>query len=320
MEYGILECDIDHIAPVGADAPGGIMPATNKDILDKLEENATALAVMNERLKVLDEHHKTLYGNGQPGLVKDVDRINTTGRVAISLLGIAVAVLSAMQALTGCAPVSSPQQTAAAYNATYAAGTATANAIFVPTPEYNPTMTPTATETPQPTDTPTPTLTAWAPIEVTPCGQAICVLPDQDEDVLARLCVAEVRGFGDKRRIACLSVISTVLTRMVTRLYSDGTVEGTIKWGCGPETQACAFPRYIVDGCEGIIPSACPWAYPDSIAYFQGVARDALDGEWGGTSGVCRGYLYYGSRDLDMMPDACIITSQNGLEKEGFHN
>lgn len=215
--------------------------------------------------------------------------------------------------LVACQPDATLWATIEASN-TQGAQTATAKSTDVS--EYS-TGTPTPTETPTPT--PTVTLTPWAPIEVTPCGAAICVIPDSDEDILSRLCTVEVRGFGSKRRVACLSVISTVQKRMRAGEYSDGSVEGTILYGCTPERGCTHFPGFVVNGCEGIVAEACPWNYPDDIAFFQAVARDALNGDWEAGSAVCKNFTYYGSRDSDMRADACIITADNG-QKEGFYN
>ena len=40
--------------------------------LDRLGADMAALNAMRERV---DEHHERLYGNGQPGILKDVDRV-----------------------------------------------------------------------------------------------------------------------------------------------------------------------------------------------------------------------------------------------------
>lgn len=298
------------------------MPVTNKDILAKLEENATTLAVMNERLKVVDEHHKTLYGNGQPGLVKDVDRINTTGKVALSLLSIAVTVLTAMQALTGCAPVSPPQATAAAHNATYAAGTATAVAVFVPTPEYDPSQTPTASATPEIVVRATPTATASptsSVITVTPHPSTtpvdhIIEVDTQEVEWLAALCWVEVRNFGDKRPGACASVIDTVMTRIRKHKMSGGDVFSTITYGCNEDSATCQFPSWAVRGCQGIIPQACPFYDDEGMIYFRGVVLGYLDET---IKPICPNFLYYGSRVTDR--GECEIVAPDGAV-EAWHN
>lgn len=234
------------------------------------------------------------------------------------ILILVVLILSACQA-------SGPLATQIADSNTAIAQTATGASEWTTTPTASPSLsgtisTPAATYTPTPSPQPSPTVTLPSSIvEVPICNTSICEVPEPDENILARLCVVEVRGFGDKRRIACLSVISTVLTRKNMHIYSDGTISGTITWGCTPENGCLQFPGFVVNGCQGITPEACPWAYPADIAFFQAVAREALNGVVGGGNG-CYDFLYYGSRDMDMTPDACIITSQNGLEKEGFHN
>ena len=40
--------------------------------LDKVGNDVAALMAMRDRL---DDHHERLFGNGQPGIVKDVDRL-----------------------------------------------------------------------------------------------------------------------------------------------------------------------------------------------------------------------------------------------------
>jgi len=184
--------------------------------------------------------------------------------------------------------------------------------------------TPTATQTP----TPSPTSSI---VEVTPCGDPICEVEplkmaapasaptrySQEEiDGLARLCVVEFRGFAEKRADACVSAVSTILKRMETGEYSDGTVEGTITWGCGPDTIACQFPAYAWNGCMGIQARTCPWNYPSDIIYFRDAVWSFLEGRFPPAS-PCLGYTYYDSSTISSTD--CIIRSSTG-QVEGWHN
>lgn len=303
------------------------MPVTNTELNKKLDDLLVTVASTHDavtrldtKMAVVDEHHKTLYGNGQPGLKVDVDRMKTRFAWTWTMIASVGVLLGIMQGLTGC-QASGQLATQIAESNTRISVQSTYEAM---TPDYTATPYPTLTATdivPHNTDTPEPTitLTPWRPVEVTPCGTAICEFPDTDENILSRLCTVEVRGFGSKRRAACLSVISTVFKRMEMGEYSDGSVTGTILWGCTPEHGCNHFPGFVVNGCEGIVAEACPWNYPADIAYFQAVARDALNGDWEAGSAVCRGYTYYGSRDSDMRADACIIESETG-QREAFYN
>lgn len=176
-------------------------------------------------------------------------------------------------------------------------------------------FTPTATAAPinRPTGTPTPT-SSIRELPQPETGTYIYEIPPEDVDILARLCVVEVRGFGSQRASACASVVSTVLERMRRHYLSDGTVAGTIAWGCLPGVIDCQFPAYVVNGCDGILPASCPHNYPGDIAYFRGVVRDFQHGQVRGQ--LCLAYLYYGSRNLDMSD--CVVEG-NG-QREGFHN
>lgn len=162
-----------------------------------------------------------------------------------------------------------------------------------------------------PTATPTITITPTSSIrEVTPCGAAICEI-EPDEIVLSRLCTVEVRGMGRHKDAACMSVISTVYERIRQGKYTDGSVKGTLRFGCGPYTVECQLPAYAANGCDGIIPQACPLNYPVDMAYFVGVARRYIEGERARDG--CYGALYYGSRHgVDDKADACVIFALNG--------
>lgn len=117
----------------------------------------------------------------------------------------------------------------------------------------------------------------------------------------------EARDMQDKRGDACLSVISTVFTRMRLKILSDGTVAGTIIWKCYQDTLACQFPAYSVNGCDGIIPQACPDYYPHDIEYFSEIVKNYLSGK----RGNCSDYLFYGM-PVDINRNECEIKSDNG--------
>ncbi len=175
----------------------------------------------------------------------------------------------------------------------------------------------TATETATPTVT--PTLTPWLPVEVTrgaPTTPIPHIIEVNTEEVewLAALCWVEVRNFGDERPGACASVVDTVMTRIARMEMSDGTVFGTITWGCNEDTVSCQFPRWVVDGCEGIVPQACPFFDTEGMIYFRGVVLGYLTGDIAPT---CPGALYYGNQPHDL--NDCTITAPNGAV-EGWHN
>ncbi len=164
-----------------------------RDSIEKLTEAVAPIPVAIARLEEqivniqdkVHEHDRVLNGNGTPGLVKDMVQVKTWGRVPAYLLALMVAVITVVQALTGCSIVhyarneatevaaietalpmatvpmsrlSPPQQTAIALNSTYVAS-ASHPPTDVPAPV------PDATSAPTPTPTPTPT--PWV-IEVTP--------------------------------------------------------------------------------------------------------------------------------------------------------
>ena len=195
--------------------------------------------------------------------------------------------------------------------------------------DTTPTQTATTTSTPTPTPTPatptatnTPTITPTSSIRFVPCEDSICVIPDNDEDLLGRLCTVEVRGFGNMRDTACVSVISTVYARIDKGYLSDGTVQGTITWGCKPDSQTCEFPAHVWYGCEGIQLTACAWSYPQDIEHFTKLARAYIADREGlkNLVGGCMGYLYYGSLPQTIAESECRITSESGQEIEDFHN
>lgn len=201
--------------------------------------------------------------------------------------------------LTGCQDIPAPIMTQIQGAATQNAGTATAD--IVPAQSETPTASVTSTAK-YVTQTPTATSSI---VEITPCGAYICERTDNqsDIDMLARLCVVEVRGFGSTRDDACVSVVSTVVTRIMTMTYSDGTVRGTLLWHCDPNS-CDQFPGYVVNGCDGILPTACPWTYQADIVHFRDVVDHFLRGRWG-PGFWCSGYIYYDSRPSSFTPDVC---------------
>jgi hypothetical protein len=134
-----------------------------------------------------------------------------------------------------------------------------------------------------------------------------------EEQSLAALCWVECRGMLDQRAACCSSVIDTVMTRIERGLMTDGTVIGTIRYGCGPETKTCQFPAFVTRGCKGIT-HPCPFNDPDGLALFDNVVQLY---EAGAIKPSCAGYLFYGLRKFDK-PD-CRIAASNG-SWSNFHN
>lgn len=66
---------------------------TDKEaILERIDGCMRLIEERDRSLKsMLEEHHKTLYGNGNPGLVKDVDRLVQTDKTRKWLVGTAIA-------------------------------------------------------------------------------------------------------------------------------------------------------------------------------------------------------------------------------------
>lgn len=133
---------------------------------------------------------------------------------------------------------------------------------------------------------------------------AVQWISPQDMEWLSALCWAETRGMAEMRDEACVSVVDTVLTRVSINFLSDGTIEGTITYGCGPGVLACQFPAYSVNGCAQAQRNAhsCPYDDPDGMADFRRIIEQYLMGI---LAPPCSGYVYYGSRNLD--PDECVI-------------
>lgn len=209
-------------------------------------------------------------------------------------------------------PPSPPQMTAGALNSTYEAeATETFAATNIPTDTVTATPSPTATDTPTPCCglgiTELPTLGTGTYVYEVPTVEP---LSDGDLRALAGLCTVEVRGAGERRDAACVSVVSTVFERMERRELSDGTVRGTIAWGCYAGARECQFPAYVANGCAGIQPSACPQSYPDAMTHFTIVIYEYLRLR-ALTDGACTGYFYYGIKPFDF--GGCEIAG------EGFH-
>src|SRR3990172_11103251 len=118
---------------------------------------------------------------------------------------------------------------------------------------------------------------------------------DEEERALSALCWVECRGMQDRRASCCSSVIDTVMTRIESGKMTDGTVIGTIRYGCGPDTVACKFPAYVTRGCEGI-ESPCPFYDRAGLELF-GMIVDLY--EQGAIEPVCSGYLFYGLKPFD---------------------
>jgi len=252
-----------------------------------------------------------------------------TKRSALLLSALLLAVIACEVTPPTYTP-SPPQMTAGALNATYRAEAT----LWTEMPTGSPSLpaitstpggTSTLTPSPRPSVTATPSASPTSSIVELPTlgpGTAIYEVPpetggvitDADIRALANLCVVEVRGQGAKRDAACVSVVSTVLTRIGARDMSDGSIIGTIRWRCYRDTVACQFPAYVTRGCEGISPQSCPDNYPDDQVHFVIVVYEytrllAM------TRGACSGYLYYGSRPSDR--GDCEIAGPNGVE--GFH-
>lgn len=173
-----------------------------------------------------------------------------------------------------------------------------------------PTLTPTYTPTlPSPTVTILPLPTQIMPTPGTPVGILEVTLADRAS--LAKLCVIEVRDLvpNSVRRDACLSIISTVITRTLNRIISDGTIAGTIGWNCTATSQTCQFPASVLGtGCDGLIPVACAYNYPNDLAFFKVVVDQYFNQA---ARGSCDGYIYYGITPLD--PPECRIEDSHGM-------
>lgn len=124
-------------------------------------------------------------------------------------------------------------------------------------------------------------------------------------DVLAALCWVECRGMEEQRPNCCASVVDTVYTRIDARQMSDGTIFGTLNWGCTEDSETCQFPAYVVNGCSGIN-SPCPYDDPEGLAYFTDVVNSYSGGE---LVPYCANFLFY---DLGLDTPECTIEAGNG--------
>lgn len=131
----------------------------------------------------------------------------------------------------------------------------------------------------------------------------------QEIESLAALCVVEAMNMEEARLSACASILSTVFLRTAREILSDGTILGTLRWNCGVGDVWCQFPAYVTYNCEGILPSRCPWNYPDQMEYFRVVVQNILAGLLYPEG--CYDYLFYDSLPGD--DRACVIQSQRGV-------
>jgi hypothetical protein len=127
-----------------------------------------------------------------------------------------------------------------------------------------------------------------------------------EEKSLAALCWVECRGMLDQRTACCTSVIDTVMTRIEKDKMTDGTIIGTIRYGCGPQTIACQFPAFVTRGCRGIT-HPCPFDDEEGMKLFGMIVTLY---EAGAIEPECDGYLFYGLKPFDK-PD-CRIEASNG--------
>lgn len=139
----------------------------------------------------------------------------------------------------------------------------------------------------------------------------------QDVVYLAALCVVETKGMEERSAESCMSVVSTVLTRIEKSILSDGTVEGTITWDCNTGDLECQFPAYVVNGCNGIVAHMCPYNYPQDLIEMFDLIHLYLLQRGHTIRAKCEGYLFYGLKEFDT-PE-CRIESENGLFIN-FHN
>lgn len=184
------------------------------------------------------------------------------------------------------------------------AGSAPSIAESLPSPSSNPVF---ATPTPPrdvaiqrafvaplgPTTTPTPTPTTAATLPPPPKIQ----WTQEEEYALTWLCWYEIRGMGDRKIDACLSVISTIRARYAyaNSGFSERDVISTI-------TRPGQFTGVKIDTSKPAPDPDLLWA----VHQYEAGAR-----------GSCSGYLYYDS--LPGGPSLCVIHASNGQWEE-FHN
>jgi hypothetical protein len=141
---------------------------------------------------------------------------------------------------------------------------------------------------------PPPTLTT-AP-ESTQAPLPTIVWTDAEKNALSWLCWYEVRGMGDVRTDACLSVISTVRARYA---YNSGF--GT------SDVISTILAKGQFTGVK--IDTAQPAPDPELLWMVEIYAS--------GARGSCTGYFYFDS--ISGGPSLCVIRSSNGQFVE-FHN
>lgn len=234
-------------------------------------------------------------GNGKPGLKTDIADMRGDIKLINSRLGWLIAILVALVTpvyggMVGYAFGLLPMQQKDCCDTTPISSYAFPPTI-PPAPTQQPTIAPQATSSPKQEYTPT----------------------DSEIDALGRLCSVEVRDMTGVRDTACLSVVGTVMARTERGIMSDGTIQGTITRGCGPDTLECNFPAHVWWGCDGIQSHACAYSYPEDIEHFTRVVESYFEG----ARGVCDGRLFYGIKHFDT--GDCIIQAANGLW-QGWHN
>jgi len=144
------------------------------------------------------------------------------------------------------------------------------------------------------------------------------VFTADEERSLAALCWVECRGMLDQRAACCTSVIDTVMTLIERGKMTDGTVIGTIRYGCTSNNMQCQYPAFVTRGCQGIT-HPCPFYDEAGMELFGMIVR--LYEEQAVEPG-CGGYLFYGLKPFDR-PDCRIEASNgqfvnlhNGIERE----
>lgn len=153
-----------------------------------------------------------------------------------------------------------------------------------------------ASTLPPPTPTSTPETTPISAAETTRTPLPTIVWTDAEKNALSWLCWYEVRGMGDVRTDACLSVISTVRARYA---YNSGFGTSDVISTILAEGQ---FTGVKIDTAQ---------AAPDPELFWM------VEIYAGGARGSCTGYYYFDS--LSGGPSLCVIRSSNGQFIE-FHN
>ncbi len=141
-----------------------------------------------------------------------------------------------------------------------------------------------------------PLLTLTPTLEPTRGPLPTIVWSDAEKNALTWLCWYEVRGMGDVRTDACLSVISTVRARYA---YSSGFGTSDVISTIRAEGQ---FTGVKIDTSQ-------PAPDPELLWMVEIYA--------GGARGSCTGYFYFDS--IPGGPSLCVIHSSNGQFVE-FHN